>query len=365
MAVANDQVAHIWAQQRGNAARSHNGNFHTDGGPTIYSYSTPIASFHRRADDRYSVVLIDSDGYSNTTKGKHLGPIWRAIDYGRSVPAFRVPTTTDTYQLGKASRLNHPTNVEYLANVYHNLVKSFSRPRSRVITQYLPDPINGGGRHESEREAIARGLREAWAIVRDYCDAFALAVPANLPATFQAVDDLAAEIESDRHDAVAKANTPEAIAKRQAAAARRAERDAKRIADKLDDWRNGTSFAFYETTPEGGAFLRALNVERVGDMIVGGTLNTSMGASVPLLAAIGAFRFVKMVRKADGTASDVAWRRNGKRLPVGSFEIDKIYANGDFRAGCHFIQWSEIEALAERLGVASLGATAYALKESN
>lgn len=364
MAVANDQVAHIWAQQRGNAARSHNGNFHTDGGSSIYSYSTPIACFHRRADDRGSVVLIDSDGYSPTTRSKHLHPIHRALDYGRSTPCFHVPTTTDTYSLGKATRLDHGVNVDHLANAYHNAVKRASNPRTRVYTQYLTDRVAGGGRHESECEAIARTLREAWATLRDYCDAFALPVPTNIPATFEAIDTLAAEIESDRSDAVAKANTPEALAKRKAAAERRAEREAKRIADKLDDWRNGTSFAFYETTPEGGAYLRAVGVERSGDTIVGGRLQTSMGAEVPLVSAIGAFRFVKLVRKADAPASDVAWHRNGKRLPVGMFEVDKIFANGDFRAGCHFIQWNEIEALAERLGVASLSPAAMAVKES-
>lgn len=364
MAVANDQVAHIWAQQRGERARSHNGNFHTDGGARIYSYSTPVASFHRRADDRGSVVLIDSDGYSPTTRSKHLHPIRRALDYGRATPCFYVPTTSDTWELGKATRLDQGVNVDHLANAYHNAVKRFSNSRTRIYTQYLADRVSGGGRQESEREAIARALREAWATVRDYCDAFALSVPANLPATFEAIDNLAEEIDSDRHDAVAKANTPEARAKREAAAKRKAEREAARIADKLYDWRNGTSFAFYETTPEGGAYLRAVEVERVADTIVGGRLQTSMGAETPLVSAIGAFRFLKLVRNADVPATSIVWERNGKRLPVGSFEVDKIFANGDFRAGCHFIQWAEVEALAERLGVASLAATAYAVKES-
>lgn len=364
MAVANDQVAHIWAQQRGKAARSHNGNFHTDGGARIYSYSTPVASFHRRADDRGSVVLIDSGGYSPTTRSKHINPIWRAIDYGRSTPCFSVPTTSDTWELGKADRLDHGTNVDHLANLYHNAVKRFSNPRTRIHTEYQPDRVSGGGRHESEREAIARNLRESWAKVCDYCDAFALPVPANLPATFEAIDNLAAEIESDRSDAVAKANTPEARAKREAAAKRKAEREAARIADKLNDWRGGGHVRFYETTPEGGAYLRAVGVERVAGAIVGGRLQTSMGAETPLVSAIGAFRFLKLVRNPDACGTSIVWQRNGKRLPVGAFEVDKIFANGDFRAGCHFIQWAEVEALAERLGVASLAATAYAVKES-
>jgi hypothetical protein len=47
----------------------------------------------------------------------------------------------------------------------------------------------------------------------------------------------------------------------------------------------------------------------------------------------------------------VDWKRNGEQCPVGQFQIDRIAANGDIHAGCHFIKWNEIEATARALGM--------------
>ena len=113
-------------------------------------------------------------------------------------------------------------------------------------------------------------------------------------------------------------------------------------------WQAATPGARYSgRTAMGGAFLRAVNVERSGDMITGGELQTSQGAAVPLTHALKAFRFIKLCR-----AQGQAWAANGRTVPVGHFRIDRIAANGDFHAGCHFIEWAQVEALALALGVA-------------
>jgi hypothetical protein len=39
-------------------------------------------------------------------------------------------------------------------------------------------------------------------------------------------------------------------------------------------------------------------------------------------------------------------------IKVGSFTVSRVDANGDIKAGCHFIQWREIAAIALKLGMA-------------
>lgn len=136
-------------------------------------------------------------------------------------------------------------------------------------------------------------------------------------------------------------------------AAKREERAAAlaKAAAALAAWREGTGpRPGYLSDTEGGALLRATGVELdESGAIVGGTLETSHGASVPLTHALRAFRFLKLCRD-----KGQAWQANGKTLPVGHFRIERVTAEGNFKAGCHVINWPEVAALAARLGVADL-----------
>lgn len=126
--------------------------------------------------------------------------------------------------------------------------------------------------------------------------------------------------------------------------------NAKR-ADEIAAWRAGHGPRYIRFDPDhGGAAIRAIDVERdASGAIVGGTLETSHGASVPLPHAVKAFRFVKLCRER-GTG----WASNGRIIRVGYYQIDGITADGDFKAGCHRFVWPEIAALAESLGVFDL-----------
>ena len=73
---------------------------------------------------------------------------------------------------------------------------------------------------------------------------------------------------------------------------------------------------------------------------------TSGGAHAPLAAAIVAWR------KAEWCAANGReWRRNGETLRAGYYQIDKIDAHGNLRAGCHLIPLAAMRALAEHLGI--------------
>jgi hypothetical protein len=100
----------------------------------------------------------------------------------------------------------------------------------------------------------------------------------------------------------------------------------------------------------GAALLRAEGVERdESGAIIGGTLRTSWGATVPLAHAVRAFRFLRHCRD---TATE--WRANGRTLPVGHFRIEHVDSEGNFVAGCHRISWAECARVAEGLGLAEL-----------
>jgi len=72
-------------------------------------------------------------------------------------------------------------------------------------------------------------------------------------------------------------------------------------------------------------------------------METSRGVFVPLKEARRVFRFAQRHRTPEG------WRRNGERFGVGDYQLDSITDAG-IVAGCHHIQWDEIERFAKLMG---------------
>jgi hypothetical protein len=134
------------------------------------------------------------------------------------------------------------------------------------------------------------------------------------------------------------------------AAAIAAERERRRVAAEREEaerrqaWLDGKGSGRFSDS-DGGALLRIR-----GDMAEPETaeLETSHGARVPLLHAIKVFRFVKLIRETSG-----AWHRNGRTVRVGHYTLDSIDPDG-FNAGCHRINWPEIERVAKLAGVFEL-----------
>lgn len=306
---ANNMVAHVWAHASEPAGRSGNGNFWFEG-DTIYSYATPIARIH--LDSPRTVILMTCDSFSVTTEGKHKNAIRRASDYGRYLPLFVVPFigATGGRRNIDSAEIDHAGNLAYFEFCYSKEIDRLSRARTYTKTDSL--------------EMIA-------ASARGYCLAFDLVEPA-----FASPDVVATDVALIA-DGIRAADSPECRAAREEAG----KRAAARTAEKCAAWQAGAPNGWTGTLPGGSAALRASR--RVGEA---GTLETSLGATVPLEHAIRAFRFVKRCRDRAET-----WRRNGHAVRVGHFQIDRIAANGDFHAGCHFIAYSEVERLATLLGL--------------
>lgn len=335
---ANDMVAHVWAQMTQDEGRSHNGNFSFEGN-TLYSYSTPIAQIHRTPGG--PVVLLTDRSFSMTTNGKHKNAVWRATGYGETMPIFEVPfigawggqAISSDRMSTDAER--HAANLAYLVQQHVDAVAKLKRTRE----------VWG-----AISELLERTGRPAF----DYAATFGLPAPA-LDLTQDTAD-----IEAHRAAREARNADPAYQAKRQREAERRetrkAEKDAREQAeraererDQREAWLAGANNWYRGRSAHGGAMLR----------VRGEALETSQGASVPLAHAVKAFRFVKLCRERGE-----AWARNGHTIRVGHFQVDRIAPNGDFHAGCHFIEWSECERVARQLGVFDEAGSSEAVEDS-
>ena len=87
--------------------------------------------------------------------------------------------------------------------------------------------------------------------------------------------------------------------------------------------------------------------ENVCLRVVGDELQTSLGARIPLNHAKKAFKFIKACHNKHTT-----YARNGKTIHLGLFAIDTIDEAGNVKAGCHTVEWNEIERIAQQVGVA-------------
>lgn len=276
---------------------------------------------------------------------------------------------------GTPCAVDHIGNLAFLAQQYLDAVAHYEG-RAKIHPEWISgvayDAPESVARYYTESETVERHLLRKWAKPFDYADSFLdhcgadkYATIASLPKTFNAVKKEAARIialrEKRAADALARL-TPKERARREAAKVERArlkkESDALRYADaadKLAGWKQGLRVAFGlpRSDSDGGAYIRAVGVKRdKGGAISGGRLETSQGATVPLVEAVKVFQFAKLCRTKGSE-----WQRNGKRVRVGDFQLDRIESTGSFVAGCHRINWPEIEALAVELGVIALEAS--------
>lgn len=347
--VTNAMVAHLWAHQSQDTARSGNGNIWFEGA-TLYSYRTPIANFVTTPRGE-RIALVSSQGYSPSTGG-HLHDVESALGHGdnRVAPSFHVPYVGMTGGISPRPDGDiHELNAASLLADYNRSIVSARRSR---------DPLS-----EWNRDYIHGKLT----IVQQYIETFGVTL--ELP---NFADDWQTVI-----DAFARRNTPEALVKKERERAKRtgrARRDYREVkgiygahwrdsyayrynhksifteddhvareavlnvinADKISAWRNGHSISlpWNNTT----AHLR----------VKGDNIETSRGAVFPVEHGKKAFALIAMCREHGRE-----YVRNGHTIHLGSFAIDRVSSNGDVHAGCHFVAWSEIEHVARELGLVS------------
>lgn len=288
----NRQVAHVWAQQNGRDARG--SNFYS-AGVSIYSYGAhfEIARFVERRGAR--AVLFTTRGYSVSTS-RHMSYARNAL---HDVPVF---------------------------NVLH-----LDRPPLDNFRDYAARVTEA-----AESAARARGNAE-WKMER----AQALAGEANAFAKFfglrqrikrpELTPELRARVAA--HKERAKKENAEREFKGWAARCKA----AVEFGATAHAWRKGeTDVMPYRFEIGAPTMLR----------VRGDVIQTSRGAEFPADHGRRAFPLIARVRERGET-----WRTNGHSIHLGHFRIDEIDAAGNVRAGCHYVEWPEIENCARALGL--------------
>lgn len=286
------QVIHIWAQRTQTNGESGKGNVYFEG-DRLFDYGDHFCLGQFVTTPKGELVcFLNSDSYSITTSGH------------QSSTAHAVPPGIRKFKIPKAgyNRWSNEIDLPAILKSYEARVLEKGLKAKRAIS-----PANKGW-HASD----ANDLRD---------ESIELAALFDHPYTAPEVTEAVAT--GLRHRA-------EALAKEKA----EAEKHRLEDAEEFQKWLAGTSDHCpwsWARDEKGSAVMR----------VKGDKLQTSMGAEVPLAHAVRVFQFVKKCR-----AEGLDWKRNGKTIRVGHFQVDEIKANGDFKAGCHFFTWQQVETAA-------------------
>ena len=291
------QVAHIWAQRNPEQVDGRSGgrsNLYFEG-DTIYSYGGhfPIATFIENG----KFVLFTNDGYSSTT-AKHKGYVARAL-FGRDVTVLYVDGNPLASRMKRSlQRLVIMKNGQLQVDL--ELGKA---QRARLNTQD----------HLYEAERIARDFNH-------YAEHVRIKTRVVIEPDGIRMERLERQAEDQR-------------VKRRRADKKAEKERAVSTALQVEQFRAGKPFGFISLE---FALLRVKG---------GDTIESSLGAEFPLSHGERAFKLIAAVRK-----NGKPWESNGGSIHVGHFVIDAIGSDGTVKAGCHVIEWSEMEALASEQG---------------
>lgn len=291
--VNSSEVAHLWAHQTQSEARNAGGTLWFRG-KTIYSYGEhfPIACFVENGQGEQA-VLFTTRTYSLTT-AMHMGLVRSAMRH--ISPVFHVPLESHRWMRDEQS------HSDYLASYRERITE-----KQNAVAR---------ARKESTREYAFHSLAGLVDEANRFAEFF------SLPDRFEVLQDF-----DGLRQSLAKVDAEKRKAERERLAA-----IARESAEKVERWQAGERVEL------------PYNLERVYLRIEGDELVTSRGARVPVSHAKRVLAFIRAC-KASGTA----YQRNGHTIHIGHYAVDSIDVEGNVKAGCHRVEWAEIERIAGEL----------------
>lgn len=341
-----DEIAHLWAHKVQADARNSQGNFYFEG-DTIYSYRSHFPIARHVANKRGKrAILFTTRSYSVTTGG-HISAVRQAIPSGITV--FDVDNIHDysafahrdnlrafasdaksnvqkstrcrkqgTYTLDAAFRLRDSAReyckffgIKFSANDWRFLPKGKRLAELRAML--------------AEREARAKVLDNAKR-ARDRAEWEARSVREKAEA--DAWNDSGVCQHEPRHDAHQWGHKD---------ACKRLHEDEEwmtKSGEIIVAWQAGDTDARLRNTWDLPTYLR----------IMDGELETSRGARIPMAHAVRGLKFVRMV-----VSRGEDWQRNGHTFHLGHYSLDRVEACGTVHAGCHVIEYREIQRIAPQV----------------
>lgn len=309
---SNEQLIHVWAQQSQAYGKSSGMRFE---GPTLYSYQTPIANFVKAKRGGRVACLITSEKYSITTTTKHMPHAGDIPNNGYEGTQVFVVSHVGV-EGGQSPRADnwHKHNLADLAERYAAAIAKVGRS-SRYWEL-----------HHSDAHSIA-------CTARYYCEHFGLKFS---EAKFAPLTDAQLDAARAKYAAWEVRNETK-VAREQEQARQRAEANRAAYEEKAAQWLAGDPVQVPHMW-EAPTLLR----------VVGDRIETTRGAQFPVLHGLRAYDAIRMVR-ARGTEYRTPPET---KLALGHYQIDVIHANGDVKAGCHFVSFKDIERVAKELGAA-------------
>lgn len=297
----HNEVAHAWANQTGRHRKGFNVFYEGD---TIYSYGHhfPIARLVQ-SPHAGRVVLFTTEGYSVST-AKHKTFTRRAIGH---LTTFDVPNV-------RANREG-----EHGANW-------------QAFVERASASIQKAKRARTYKDMHLRHATGAVSDANAYAVAFGLD---RLTVTMETLEPTIADLtriarEQAERDAVAVG-----IRNRQAQREQRAA-----VKPIVRAWLKG------ENDPYAGG--RMHSIPRPLCRVKGDTVETSWGASVPLLEALALFRLATMVRRS---GKPLEFPPGLGRRMVGDFPLTRIGVTGNIVVGCHDIPYRFAKLAADLAGL--------------
>lgn len=319
----NSMVAHVWAQQSQTEGRSHNGQFYFEG-DTIYSYGHhfPAAKLVKTKDGEQAVLLNDRK-YSVSTS-RHQSYVRQALAGGLIKFYVEDPSTSPE------------ANIQAFDATIKDAIKAYGEAKREIKRKRIALDVYG---LVNQRNAFGA------AFIKKFKP---MALPEDL-------SKARARIEAaEKREATLKRKKAE-IAYEQGLQI--AELNLGVSRDKWPDiWRNRQEDNYHGARDylarasqyirqKYGVLLRLRTTDDNGVKIVE-EIETSQGARFPVKHGLKALPFIREV-----IARGEAWEKNGHKIALGHFEIDRIEPDGTVKAGCHTVAYSEIEAVAKQLGV--------------
>jgi len=318
------ECIHVWAQQNQNEGRASNVFFE---GPVIYSYGYhyPLAVFIEspiKANGK--AVFVHTSGYSVSTH-KHITQVQGATNHYNQ---FRVGNPTLINALKRNSGGWHD-GTDLLANEFNRQVQA----EVMHLQGFLGSPESA-----KRRRATLEKIKGQTAYkIQNYIammEWLGLKLDAKSKKAIKSLD-------SSIDDLKASAQKVAALEAKQKAKAEKERLARNAIATKtaLESFHNGADLSHVE-------YGYLYTVKPIQMRVISDEIQTTMRASFPVEHALKAFPFIRAC-KEKGTS----WQRGDKSLRLGSYTKEAIEERGNVKAGCHYLEWEEIERLAKQLKV--------------